>query len=221
MRGGVDVKKFKPMPKQDAKTSLGLSGKFVIGYSGSSMKSHKLGVLVALAVKLQKTYGDRVHFLVIGPRDHTLLKAITASGLERSFSFVGPVPHDELPRYINAMDVGLAIYDPKKVAGPPYKVYEYMACGVPAITTETIYSRRVLKDGLNGFLVKANDYEDVLRKISLLIEDPKLLHEMSIRARETALKFSWEKEAGRILKLLMLCCENFGNDSRTTFHAKT
>jgi glycosyltransferase involved in cell wall biosynthesis len=214
MHGGVDVKKFKPMLKRDAKTSLGLSGKFVIGYSGSSMKSHKLGVMVTLAEKLQKTYGGRVHFLVIGPRDRMLLKAITASGLEHSFSFVGPVPHDELPRYINAMDVGLAIYDPKKVAGPPYKVYEYMACGVPAITTETIYSRRMLRDGLNGFLVKANDYEDVLRKISLLIEDPKLLHEMSIRARETALKFSWEKEAARILKLIMSCCENSGDGLR-------
>jgi glycosyltransferase involved in cell wall biosynthesis len=214
MHGGVDVKRFKPMPKQDAKTSLGLSGKFVIGYSGSSMRSHKLGVMVTLAEKLQKTYGGRVHFLVIGPRDRMLLKAITALGLEHSFSFVGPVPHDELPGNINAMDVGLAIYDPKKVAGPPYKVYEYMACGIPAITTETIYSRRMLRDGLNGFLVKANDYEDVLRKISLLIEDPKLLHEMSVKARETALKLSWEKEAERILKLLMSCCENSGDGPR-------
>jgi glycosyltransferase involved in cell wall biosynthesis len=214
MHGGVDVEKFKPMLKQDAKTFLRLSDKFVIGYSGSSMKSHKLDVMVTLAEKLQKTYGDWVHFLVIGPRDHTLLKTVTASGLEHSFSFVSPVPHDELPRYINAMDVGLALYDPEKVAGPPYKVYEYMACGVPAITTETIYSRRILRDGLNGFLVKANDYEDVLRKISLLIEDQRLLHEMSIRARKTALKFSWEKEAERILKLLTSCCENFSDGPR-------
>jgi glycosyltransferase involved in cell wall biosynthesis len=215
MRGGVDVKKFKPMPKQDAKISLGLSGKFVIGYSGSSMKSHKLGVMVTLAEKLQKTYGDRVHFLVIGPRDHMLLKTIIASGLEHNFSFVGPVLHDELPRYINAMDVGLAIYDPKKVAGPPYKVYEYMACGVPVITTETVYSRRIIRDGLNGFLVKANNYEDILRKILLLIEDSKLLHGMNIKARETALKFSWEKESKRTLKLLMSCCENSGDDPRS------
>jgi len=206
MHGGVDVDRFKPMSRRDAKALLGLSDKFVIGYSGSSMRSHRLDALIILAVRLRRMYGDRVRFLVVGPLDHTLVRSITSLRLEHYFSLAGPVPHDELPRYINAMDVGLALYDPHKLAGPPYKVYEYMACGVPAITTETIYSKRIIEDGLNGFLIKMNDREELLHKISLLIENPDLLHEMGIKAREVALKFSWREEARRILEVLKEVC---------------
>jgi glycosyltransferase involved in cell wall biosynthesis len=202
MRGGVDIEKFKPMNRQEAKAALGLLEKFVIGYSGSFAKSHRVDIMVMLAQMIRRIYGDKVHFLVVGPHNPLLTKMINSLNLRHYFSFIGPVSHDELPRYLSAMDVGLALYDPGKVAGPPYKVYEYMACGVPPITTETIYSRKIVKDSLNGFLVKMNNAEEVFNKLSLLIKNPDLLHEMSIKARETATKFSWKEEAYRVLKVI-------------------
>jgi len=202
MHGGVDVEKFKPMGKQDAKAALGLLNKFVIGYSGSFAPSHKLDIMITLAERLQKVYDSKVHFLIVGPANPQLLKTVRSLNLEHHFSFVGSIFHDELPKYLNAMDVGLALYNPNMIAGPPYKVYEYMACGVPAITTETIYSRKFVKNGLNGFLVRMNNIEDILNKIILLIENPNLLNEISVKARETALKFSWKEETSRILNLL-------------------
>jgi len=206
MHGGVDAEKFKPMDKQDVKATLRLLNKFVVGYSGSFSSSHRLDILITLAERLRKMYGGKVHFLVIGPAGSQLLRTIRSLKLEHYFSFTGPISHDELPKYLNAMDVGLALYNPSMVAGPPYKVYEYMACGVPAITTETIYSRKIIKDGLNGFLVKMNDVKEVLHKISLLIENSNLLHQISVKARETALRFSWREEAERILKLFKAIC---------------
>jgi glycosyltransferase involved in cell wall biosynthesis len=205
MYGGVDIERFRPMNKMEIKASLGLSNKFVIGYSGSFAKSHRIDTLAIIAKRLIKKYGSNIHFLVVGPFNPSFLKILDSLGLRRHFLLSGPIHHEELPKYLNAMDVGLALYNPTLVAGPPYKVYEYNACGVPAITTDTIYSRKIIRNNFNGFLV--NDVGDTVNKLSLLIENPCLLHEMSINARKIAETFSWKEEAKRIFKLLKAICD--------------
>jgi len=202
MYGGVDIHKFQPI--KDSKASLfpHLKDKIVIGYSGSFMRSHNINEILKIAKRLYEKYGEIIHFLMIGPYDQDILKKTNHLNLTKIFTFVGVIEHDKLPIYLSSMDIGIALYDPEKVAGPPYKVYEYMACGIPSVTTDTIFSRKIIKNGLAGFLVKAGDLDDLFKKLCLLIEDKELRCAMGSEARNFVKRFSWSNEAERIFMYL-------------------
>jgi glycosyltransferase involved in cell wall biosynthesis len=191
MHGGVDVKKFRPLDKELAKERLRIKNKFVIGYAGSFMKTHQLDDLFYLAKVL---CNKNIHFLMVGPYASEFREKIEKLELSDLFTFTGPVRHDELPVFLSAMDVAVAFYDTSKMAGPPYKVYEYLACGLPSIITANSYSERLIQDSINGFLI-SDAKTEVISKILALIEDPVRRGQMSIEARKTALKCSWAEEA--------------------------
>jgi len=202
MYGGVDTTKFVPLSNSRTKIFPNLVGKIVIGYAGSFTKTHRLIDIIKLAKKLYERYGDTIHFLMIGPYDMALLELIKRLNLMNIFTFTGAIKHEDLPAYISSMDIGIALYDPEMVAGPPYKVYEYMACGVPPVTTDTIFSRKIIINVFTGFLVRHGDLVDLYEKLCLLIENKDMRQTMGSRARAFIERFSWSNEAERILKIL-------------------
>jgi len=219
MYGGVDITKFRPLSNIRDKIFPSLKDKIVIGYAGSFMKIHRINDILKLAKKLYEKYGDTIHFLMIGPYDTATLGSVKRFNLMEVFTFTGAIKHENLPVYISSMDIGIALYDPEMVAGPPYKVYEYMACGVPPVTTDTIFSRKIVIDGLTGFLVKHGDLDDLYKKLCLLIENKDLRQTMGSRARSFIERFSWSNEAERILKYLRRLLNRSGVMENVSFLA--
>jgi len=197
MYGGVDVNRFKRAKRHDQTPE-----KVVVGYAGSLVQAHMLDILPELAKLLINEYGSRVRLLLVGPYTRKVLEEIRALGLSSHLGFTGPVAYDKILMYLKAVDIAVALYDPLRIAGPPYKVYEYMASEIPVITTETLYTKSIVEDGVDGFLVKTNSTKEVLSKISALLDNPSLREKMGRKAREVALKYSWTNEAKRILLLL-------------------
>ena len=75
-------------------------------------------------------------FVIIGPQSEKLRQL---SRLE-NVHLLGPKPYDAVPGYLRFADVGLIPFDTKKyktlVEGvDPLKLYEYMACGLPVVST--------------------------------------------------------------------------------------
>jgi len=207
MYGGVDITKFRPISNSRNRLFPSLREKVIIGYSGSFMKSHRINDILLLAKKLYRRYGNRIHFLMIGPYDARTLEFIKHFNLAEIFTFTGIIEHENLPAYLSSMDIGIALYDPERVAGPPYKVYEYMACGLPVITTRTLYSERIIQNGVNGLLIKSSDIEELYSKVIRLIENSDLRGSMGKLARKTVLKYTWEKEAKNLLSVIKKVCE--------------
>jgi glycosyltransferase involved in cell wall biosynthesis len=70
---------------------------------------------------------------------------------------------------------------------------EASAMGLPLISTSPSGVDEIIKDGYNGFKIKAEDHEAVTDKIIQLIEDPELLKTMGENALEHSKTFSWDK----------------------------
>src|SRR3989442_8601076 len=123
--------------------------------------------------------------------DQDLLAAVAAGMPDATFVFVGPEqtdvaklrrcpnvrllgtrPHDELPRYVKAFDVGIVPYRLTEYTANVYpaKVNEYLAVGIPVVATELPEIRRF--NAMHGDVVDvANDPQAFSRAIRSALQD--------------------------------------------------
>ena len=93
---------------------------------------------------------------------------------------------DELIRYYQKSDIFLF---PSIHEGFPKVTLEAASCGLPAIVFNN-YKPETVLDNKTGFIVK--DFQEMLDKLEILIEDPDLRLKMGKNAREYAKNFDWD-----------------------------
>ncbi len=184
---GVDTKVLMPMPMEEAKNSLGLTG-VVLGYVGSLEHWVDLETVVQAMPSLDAT------LLVVGPglfTDYgsTIKKMAEDLGVADRVIFTGAVKYTELSRYISAMDIGL---NPLKMmkkneyaAGG--KVFNYLACGRPVLSSRMIALERLLGDEIYYY----DDVESFIAQVKIMLGarlDEK-------RYRSLAEKYDWRNIA--------------------------
>jgi len=207
--GAANTHKFKPMDASEIREKYGLRDFFVVGYIGIFAEWHGVEDIVnaGLIVLKQK---PNIRFLMVGPYYSSTKKLAHTLGLDDTFVFTGPIPYDLVSKYMNACDVLVAPYNPTrtqifKKTGMPYsplKVFEYMACGKPVITTSTGPLLRIIENGKTGLLVPPGNIEDLASAIIKLYDDPKLVSEIGKRARVLVLsRYSWRKLAENLQRM--------------------
>jgi len=72
-----------------------------------------------------------------------------------------------------------------KTEGQSIATLEAMACGLPVIVTPVGAIPDVIKDGINGFLVKSNQPKILAQKIISLLNDDALREKIGNAARKT------------------------------------
>jgi glycosyltransferase involved in cell wall biosynthesis len=104
-----------------------------------------------------------------GEQDAELRDLVKSFGLQGRVIFTGFVPFDDLPRYMKLADVAINTLHPTLVAHVafPHKVLQYMATGIPTVTTKLdgLYSAFGDDSGLTWI---SNANEAVARSIDLL-----------------------------------------------------
>src|SRR5690606_33063567 len=152
-------------PMSEAKSSLGLSGT-VLGYVGSLEHWVDLETVIAALPHLDAT------LLVVGPGLFTdygdgIKRMAEDLGVAERVVFTGAVPYNELSRYISAMDIGL---NPLKMmkkneyaAGG--KVFNYLACGRPVLSSRMISLEKLLGDEIYYF----DDVESFIAQVNSIL----------------------------------------------------
>jgi glycosyltransferase involved in cell wall biosynthesis len=106
---------------------------------------------------------------------------------------------------INIADIGVAPFISarnRKTGLSPLKVYEYMACGKPVISSR-IESLEWIEEEGAGCLVEPGDVISLAKALQDLVRNPHKRIEMGQRGLEIAReKFSWESRALEISKIL-------------------
>jgi L-malate glycosyltransferase len=82
----------------------------------------------------------------------------------------------------------------------PFKLMQYMAVGLPVISSRIGPAIEMIEDGVNGFLVETED--EWYDRLELLVTDAALRHRMGRAARATAVeKFSTHMQIPRVVAL--------------------
>lgn len=126
---GVDPQRFRAaMPRPG---DLPMSGP-IIGYHGAIASWFDFDLLAGVA-SLEPAW----QFVLVGPVDERVRSlAATLDGLP-NIHLMGERPSDLIPGYVQSFDVGTVWFDvnPMTEGVSPLKVYEYLACGVPVVST--------------------------------------------------------------------------------------
>ncbi|MFN0141439.1 MAG: glycosyltransferase [Pyrinomonadaceae bacterium] len=107
---------------------------------------------------------------------------------------LGRKPYPDLPAYCRAFDVALNPFEINELtlAANPLKVREYLAAGLPVVSTD-IPEVRVLDDCLVGV-----DHEDFIAKIEVALSPPKSREEVSDAIRHE----SWDAKVDELREIL-------------------
>jgi len=190
---GVDPEIFSRDESSQLSKELGLKG-FVIGFVGRLVRGKGILTLIKAASNLK----DDFTLLLVGrgPLKPIIIEQARKQGIENKIVFVDTVPHHEVPKYLNCMDVLVL----PSLTPPYYKeqfghvLIEAMSCEVPVVGSTSGEIPNVI--GEAGLVFEGGNTEQLTDKLSLLIEDEKYRTELAKKGRERVMeKYTWEKIA--------------------------
>lgn len=158
----VDVQGFQlaQAPEPALQARWGLQGRTVVGFIGSFYAYEGLDLLVAALPLLLKSRPDIVLLLVGGgPQDAALKAQAQALGLGDQVVFTGRVPHAEVNRYYDLIDVLAYPRHSMRLTElvTPLKPLEAMAQGHLFVASDVGGHKELIKHGETGWLFKADD----------------------------------------------------------------
>ncbi|OGB05454.1 MAG: glycosyl transferase family 1 [Burkholderiales bacterium RIFCSPLOWO2_12_FULL_64_99] len=157
---GVDISKFQPHPKDQARAKLGIAPTAQVLISVGGLVERKgFHRVIPLLPELLKTYPDLVYLIVGGASAEgdnraELEKMVAELGLGPHVRFLGPKPHDALAEVLSAADVFVLA---TSAEGWANVFLEAMACGVPVVTTDVGGNREVVCRSELGEVVPFGD----------------------------------------------------------------
>ena len=203
MPNGANFEKFHPgIDGSEIKEKYKLNGKLVLGFTGTLWRWHGLDFLLHTLSKID-IRSEKLHLLVVGDgRYRSKLEELTGRlGLERFVTFTGKVPHDEIPKYIAAMDITILPAERRRHASP-MKILEYMAMGKPVIAPRMTNIEEIIEDGKDGILFDPDNGEDLKRAILVLTKDKELRIKLGQEARRKIVnKLNWINNARKVLEI--------------------
>lgn len=173
---GVDVSDFSPggVADESLKRRLGLEGNTVIGYIGSFYAYEGLSLLLdALPKIIERAPLVRLLLAGGGPQEAALKQQVEALGLTDKVVFAGRVPHSDVNRYYDLID--LLVY-PRLSSRltdlvTPMKPLEAMAMEKLFIASDVGGHRELVPDGVSGRLFRAGDAADLAQSALRLLDD--------------------------------------------------
>jgi PEP-CTERM/exosortase A-associated glycosyltransferase len=170
----VDASKFQlgSPPDPALRKKLGLEGKTVIGFAGSFYAYEGLDLLLEAAAILTPRYPDlRVLLVGGGPQEQALKAATAQRGLGDRVVFAGRVPHDQVQRYYELVDV--LAYPRRRMRlteiVTPLKPLEAMAQGRMFVASDVGGHCELVRHGENGFLFPAGDARALAQAIESVL----------------------------------------------------
>jgi glycosyltransferase involved in cell wall biosynthesis len=198
----IDPNRFRsPRPEQSLRSHLGLEGSIVIGHVGLFYRWDRLDALIEAAESIRAGH-PKVKLLLVGdgPEMENLRQTAFRLGMEREVVFSGPVTRDEVPAYIDAMDI--CVLPDSNAFGSPIALFEFMAMGKPCIVPDLGPMRDVIDDGVTGIMFSRGDYGALKKAILMLVEDSVLRNQLGARAKQAVFEtHTWAANARFVVQL--------------------
>jgi PEP-CTERM/exosortase A-associated glycosyltransferase len=173
----VDIADFSMGGQADPQLAarLGLDGKTVLGFIGSFYAYEGLDLLLdAVPAMLARRPDLRVLLVGGGPQEQALRAQAERLGIAGQVVFTGRVPHSEVQRYYDLVDV--LCYPRHKMRltdlVTPLKPLEAMAQGRLMAASDVGGHQELIEDGRTGVLFTAGDPQALAHKVLALLDAP-------------------------------------------------
>jgi glycogen synthase len=184
----VDAASFRFGVPADAalRQRLGLEGCTVLGFAGSFYGYEGLHLLVEALGRLRERH-PTLRLLLVGggPQDAALREQVQAAGLAEHVIFTGRVPHSEVQRYYELIDLLAYPRLPIRLTElvTPLKPLEAMAQGRVFVASDVGGHRELVRHGETGYLCPAGDAQALATAIETALAQREQWPALAQRAR--------------------------------------
>ena len=182
---GVDFYHFRSGGKgyNTPKELMGIS-KPIIGFFGAISAWLDFNLIIEIATECPDW-----SFVFIGPVDTDIKRLVKFSNIH----FIGKVAYEKLPVYAAAFDLAIVpfLINELTISVNPLKILEYLACGLPVVTTNLPETRK-----FSDVIYIANDYNEFLKNIKCALCENS--YESRSKRIEVAKRHSWGNVAERL-----------------------
>ncbi len=200
---GANTDLFKPMDQAKAKIDLGLSQEYkYICFVGNLAPWQGIEYLISLAPAVIKKIPN-IKFLIVGDgiMKRTWEAMVKNKGLSNNFIFVGSVPFEEVPKYINASDICAAIFSPNRKCSP-IKVFEYLSCAKPVLLNDIGNEIKIFDNSKSTIMVSFDDTNKFADQLYQILSNEKLIKQMGIEGRKFIMEnYTWKNTAQKVIKI--------------------
>ena len=176
-------------------------GEPVVLYQGGFSPNRGLETLVRAAGELER---GRVVLMGWGRLEDELRALIARERLGERVRIAPPVPPAEVVAAAAGASVGVIPYEPvglNNTYTTPNKLFDYMAAGLPVVASRLPELVRFVEGGELGLTFEPGDPAALAAALNELLADPARRERMRERARESARRYTWERESRKLLAL--------------------
>lgn len=151
---------------------------------------------IALLITCLKRFPN-VLFVVVGPYDQKDFKKYQLDTYS-NLLFEGNKSSSELPPYLSNCDVGIIPFLKNKLTNSiyPLKVNEYLAAGMPVVTTH--FSKEL--DEFKDLIYTAENHEQFIEQLGYALQDKR--EDMREKRMQKALENTWDKRVEQLWELM-------------------
>ena len=191
---GTDIDHFTPKPLEPSTPPS-----FTLFCSRTWEAIYGVDVLAKAFVKVAKQKPD-VDLILLGGGSQAgrIRQILMNGGVMDRVHFGGQVSQADLPRWYHMADLYIS---PSHVDGSSVTLMEALASSLPCLVSDIPGNKEWIDEGVNGWLFRDGNVEDLAEKILQIIKNRDLLKAMSKAARKTAeQKADWKKNFGKLLE---------------------
>lgn len=159
-------------------------------------------LLMAFAL-IHKKYPNTLLLLVGRPYlKPWITDFVNQNNLANCVVILGIIEHKNILNTIKSADIFVL---PSHSEGMPTVMFEAMAAKLPMIISNVGGVPEVIKNGINGLLIRPKSVNDIVEKIDLLLSDDALYKKLAENAyKEFFQNYTWDKIADLLLKVYQM-----------------
>jgi glycosyltransferase involved in cell wall biosynthesis len=190
--------------EQSANRRGSAPGTVTIAYLGLLEVARGIGELIDAIGLLREQHGGAFRAIVIGggrDADLFIARARSAGLLDSSITFLGLLPHADALNAITAADIGVIPHHATELWNStiPNKLFDYMAAGLPVISSDTRPCARIIEETKCGAIFHSGDARSMADAIARA-SAPSELARMSAAGRRAVIeRYNWEHDTASLL----------------------
>lgn len=208
---GVNLDRFKPMDQRRARQQLELDADTdLIFFVGRFAPVKGIGLLMQAVAELLPRFPKLRLLLAGGDGPHAdttkaLIDQSVAMAIDGHVTLAGRIHHDELPRYYSAADL---LAQPSTYESFGLVLLEALACGTPVAATAVGGAASIIKEGLNGTIIKRPAGKDVAKGLERLLVQKRRRAPQPDRIRASISGFGWDRIADAVMQTYEVMCKH-------------
>jgi len=214
IENGANTELFRPIKDKEIlnelKNKLSINNdENVVIYAGGLNPWQGIEYLIRAAPFVIKE-NPKTKFLIVGggkdqlQEKENLISLCKALDRENNVMFTGMVHYEDVSKYINISNICVTPFIKGRVCSP-LKLFEFLSCGKPVVSSDIAGVREILNNSKGGILVTPENPEELAKQIIRLLKDKELQERMGRAGRQYVIQnHSWEITARKTVKVFVI-----------------